>query len=130
MTTDVRALLRHSRAGLVKSGTSTLEAALEGTPMVVAYRTHPLTALLARRLIRVPRVALPNLVAGREVVPELLQGAATPDALAAALLPLLDETPARARQVEEMARIRGALGTAGASARVAALAADLLGARA
>lgn len=130
MTTEVRALLRHSRAGLVKSGTSTLEAALEGTPIVVAYRTHPLTALLARRLIRVPHVALPNLVAGREVVPELLQDAATPEALAAALLPLLDETPARARQLEELAGIGGALGTAGASARVAALAADLLGARA
>lgn len=130
MTTEVRSLLRHSRAGLVKSGTSTLEAALEGTPIVVAYRTHPLTALLARRLIRVPHVALPNLVAGREVVPELLQDAATPEALAAALLPLLDETPARARQLEELAGVRGALGTAGASARVAALAADLLGARA
>ncbi len=127
---DTRALLRHARAGLVKSGTSTLEAALEGMPFVMAYRTHPLSYEIARRVVRVDHVALANLVAGERVVTELLQGEATPARLASEVLPLLDEgSDARARQIEGFGRIRGALGTPGASARVAEMAVRLLEAR-
>jgi lipid-A-disaccharide synthase len=130
VTDQTSALLRHARAALVKSGTSTLETALEGTPFVVAYRTHPMTFMLARRLIRVPHVALANLVAGERVVPELLQGDATAPLLAQHLLPLLDDGPERARQIEGLARVRGRLGTPGAAGRVAEIAAGILEARA
>jgi len=78
-------------AALVKSGTSTLEAMLVGRPMVVCYRLGGLTYRLVRRLLRTEFVALPNILAGRCLVPELLQDAATPAALADALLQELDK---------------------------------------
>ncbi|MFN3449289.1 MAG: lipid-A-disaccharide synthase [Roseococcus sp.] len=78
-----------ARAGLIKSGTSSLEAAVAGLPHVVAYRVNPISAALARRLIRVRFVSLVNLLCGREVVPERLQQDCTPAALERALAPLL-----------------------------------------
>jgi lipid-A-disaccharide synthase len=85
-------------AALTKSGTSTLELALAGVPMAVTYRVNPLTAMIARRLIRVPHVAMVNLLAGREIVPELLQQDCSPRKLAAMLKTLLTERPAAERQ--------------------------------
>lgn len=120
-------LLAHSRAALVKSGTTTLEGALAGTPMVVAYRMNPLSFAFARRVVRVPHVALANLIAGERVVPELLQGEATPERLGAELLPLLDlASPQRRCMTERLGRIRERLGSPGAAERVAGMAAALL----
>ncbi|MCQ8241273.1 lipid-A-disaccharide synthase [Rhizosaccharibacter radicis] len=85
-------------AALTKSGTSTLELALAGVPMAVTYRVNPLTAAIARRLIRVPHVAMVNLLAGRALVPELLQERCRPSVLAAETLRLLRDPAAAAAQ--------------------------------
>ncbi len=85
-------------AALTKSGTSTLELALAGVPMAVTYRVNPVTAAIARRLIRVRHVAMVNLLAGRAVVPELLQQDCTPDKLAATVQTLLGDPQAAAAQ--------------------------------
>ncbi len=124
--TDGRGLLAHARGALVKSGTTTLEAALAGVPFVVAYRTHPVTWRIARRVVRVKHVALANLVADRRVVPELLQDEVTGPKMAEALLPLLEEGGARMTLLEGLARIRDRLGDPGAAERVALLVEEVL----
>jgi lipid-A-disaccharide synthase len=127
---DARGLLGYADAALVKSGTTTLEAGIAGTPMVVAYRMNAASYAVARRLVKVPHIALANLIAEERVAPEFVQDAATPDALAAALLPLLDaDSPERAAMLGGLSRIQGRLGGAGASERVAALAAELIAGR-
>ena len=127
-TAEPGELLRHASAALVKSGTTTLEAALAETPFVVAYRMNPLSYGIARRVVKVPHIALANLVAGRRVVPELVQGAATPERLAAEVLALLEEGGARREEVlTGLREVRGALRKGGAGARVAEIAAELLG---
>ncbi len=87
-----------SAAALTKSGTSTLELALAGVPMLVTYRVNPITAAIARRLVKVKYAALVNLLAGRELVPELIQEASTPTRLAAALETLLSDPAAAEAQ--------------------------------
>ena len=107
-------------AALTKSGTSTLELALAGVPMAVTYRVNPLTAAIARRLIRVPHVAMVNLLAGRAVVPELLQQDCRPDRLAATVAALIEDRDAAAAQRaafrEVIARLAPPHGTPSAAA--------------
>jgi lipid-A-disaccharide synthase len=120
-------LLRNATAALVKSGTTTLEAALAVTPFAVVYRMNALSYAIARRLVKVPHIALANLIAERRVAPEFVQDAATPHALATALLPLLDErSPEWREMVAGLSGIRERLGGPGAARRVADLAAGLL----
>jgi lipid-A-disaccharide synthase len=137
-------------AALTKSGTSTLELALAGVPMAVTYRVNPITALIAARLIRVKHVAMVNLLAGRAIVPELLQRDCTPARLAATLEALLADAgeaaaqraafrtvvaslappadtphalPSAAAAREVLAMLAGTVGAATTSGRVAASAA-------
>jgi lipid-A-disaccharide synthase len=120
-------VLAAATAALVKSGTSTLEAALAGVPMVVAYRVHPFTSALARRLVRVSWISLVNLIAGRTIVKELLQGDVRPERLVEEMKPLLDESsPAARTQRAELARVRELLGGPGAAARVARMVTEML----
>jgi lipid-A-disaccharide synthase len=102
---DKQAALRVARAALAKSGTTTLELAVAGVPMVAAYKVAPLEAAVIRRLVRVPSYILANLVLGQNVVPELVQEECTPQRLAGALTPLLGDTPERRRQVEAFATL-------------------------
>lgn len=114
-------------AGLIKSGTSSLEMAVAGIPHVVAYRVNPVTAAIVRRLIKVPHASLVNLLAEREVVPERLQEACTPEALAEALLrPMLDPGAAAAQRAgfaEALAKLRAPEGLPSEAAAKAVLAA-------
>ena len=116
---DRHAWLASSDLAFVSSGTATLETALCGTPMVVVYRASRLTFAVARRLVRVPHVALPNIVAGERVVPELLQDEVTADRLVAEARALLDDAERRDRIRRGLARISERLGPPGASDRAA-----------
>ena len=114
------AAFRSARAALTKSGTSTLELALAGIPMVAAYKLSVPGAIVAGLLLKVNTVILANLVLGENVVPEFLQLKCTPKRLAAALLPLLSDTPERHRQVEAFARLDAVMGAGGAPSDLAA----------
>jgi lipid-A-disaccharide synthase len=94
---------------LAKSGTVTLEAALVGRPMVIAYRIAPLSYLIARQLIRVNEMGLPNILAGELVVPEFVQDAATPENLAQALVNLLLDESVRSAVQTRFAELHGVL---------------------
>jgi lipid-A-disaccharide synthase len=105
---------------LVASGTATLEAACYGAPMVVLYRLSALSHAIARRLVRgVSHISLPNIIAGREIVRELIQDEATPAAVAAAGLDLLENEVTRATQRAALLEVRSRLGEAGAGERAA-----------
>jgi lipid-A-disaccharide synthase len=124
------AAFRNARAALAASGTVTLELALSGVPMIAAYRLHAVEAVIARLIriqSRLPSVILANLVAGENIVPELLQEDCTADKLAAALVPILTDTPERRRQIEGFRRLDDimAIGAAAPSAKAATIVLDI-----
>lgn len=104
--------LWHSRAGIIASGTATVEAAMMNTPFVMVYRVSPLTYLLGKPRVKVPRFAMVNLIAGDEVVPELVQADFTASNVVARMNKILPDGAARERMIEGLAgvkaRLRGA----------------------
>jgi len=113
------AVVGASDAALVKSGTSVLEAALMLRPMVVVYKLSWITYLVARLLVRLTAFGLVNLLAGRTVVPELLQRQASPARMAEEIERLLGDAPAREAQLAGLREVRASLGEPGAPRRVA-----------
>lgn len=121
-------VLRAADVALCKSGTTTLEAAVAGTPCAIVYRTSPISYAIARWLVRIPHIGLLNIVAGRAVAPEFVQDAFQPAPVADALDGLFDPaSPARAAMIEGLAEVRRRLGEPGATTRVAAMAAGMIG---
>jgi lipid-A-disaccharide synthase len=119
-------VLAAADCAIVASGTATIEAALLGTPMVVVYRVAPATAFILRRLVHTPFFSMVNLVAGRSVVPELMQDDFTPAAVAAEVRRLLESSAAREEMKSGLAGVRASLGTGGAIERAADVFARLL----
>ena len=119
-------VLRAADAALCKSGTTTLEAAVAGCPLVVAYKTSKWTYAIARRVVKIPHIGLVNVVAGRQVAQEFVQDAVVPERVAESLLPLLNPTDLRrSEMLDRLAEVRSKLGTPGAAERVAAIASEL-----
>ena len=106
---DTRLALLHSRAAVVASGTATLETALIGTPFVMVYRVSPLSWTLGRPLVKVDRFAMPNLIAGHDVVPELVQEKFTAEAVVTELQKILPDGPDRQRMIDGLAEVRAKL---------------------
>jgi lipid-A-disaccharide synthase len=101
--------LAHSRAGIIASGTATVEAALMGTPFVMVYRVSPVTYLLGRSRVKVPHFAMVNLIAGEEVVPELVQGDFTAENVVARLKEILPDAPVRSKMIAGLADVKARL---------------------
>lgn len=125
---DAREALHHARASIVASGTATVQAALIGNPFVVIYRVSAVTFKLAKHFVWYPieipadvdrdgnlPIGMVNLIAGRRIVPELLQDRFNPDTLSETLAPLLDDTPARTQQIADLAEVRSRLATIGST---------------
>ena len=110
---DARAVLQHARASVIASGTATVEAALIGNPFVVVYRVSRITYAVAQRVIRVPHVAMVNLIAGQRIVPELIQHDFTASKVVEQLRPLLEDERARATMQTELRAVEAALKVSG-----------------
>jgi len=116
---DTDTVLASADLALTASGTATVQTALHDTPMIVVYRVSAATYLLARWLVSVRAIAMVNLIAGETVVPELVQDAFTPDAVAREAIAMLSDRERSARVRQGLARVRARLGGSGASRRAA-----------
>ena len=109
LVADALPALAHSRAGVIASGTATVEAAMMGTPFVMVYRVSPLTYFLGRSRVKVPHFAMVNLIAGREIVPELVQHDFTAEKVVARLREILPDEPKRDQMIAGLTEVKGSL---------------------
>ena len=123
---QAHALMGAAAAGIVASGTATVEAALLDLPSVVVYRLSPLSYALGRPFVHVPHYAMANLIAGRRVLAELIQADFRPEAVAQEVGRLLDDAAHRSAVKAGLAEVRSRLGDPGASARAAEVVASYL----
>jgi len=120
-------LLYSSNAAIVASGSATLEAAILGTPMVIVYRVSPLSWFIAGRIVSIDHVGMVNIVAGRKIVPEYLQGGIAPERISVELEEMIFDEERRKVIVSNLAGVKAALGSPGASKKVAAIALGMVG---
>jgi lipid-A-disaccharide synthase len=118
--------LQDCDAVIAASGTVTLEIALMAIPMVVVYRLSRVSFEVGKRIINVPYISLVNLVAGRKVVPELIQDDANPDKMASGIERVLREGDARVQMIQNLEAVSKRLGEKGASARTAEIALEMM----
>ena len=114
-------LMRRAALAITASGTATMECAFFGCPMVVVYKVNWLTYLVGRAVVKVNWLAMPNVIAGREIVPEFIQHEARPSQIAAAVRGLLENAGKREQMQRNLAAVVSSLGGPGASQRAAEL---------
>lgn len=120
LTTDhTYDLMGLANAAIAASGTATLETSLMGAPTVIIYKLAPLTYFLGKFLVKIPNIGLPNIIAGRRIVPELLQDAANPENIAAETLKILTDSQVYIQTQADLAEVKAKLGQTGAVKRVA-----------
>ena len=124
---SAHSLMQRSAGGMIASGTATLEAAFFNMPMVILYKVAWLTWIIGKRLVKIAFLGMPNILAGREIVREFLQGAAEPKAIAREMLRLLNDRTVSETMRHELATVIAGLGQRGAAARAAATIARELG---
>jgi lipid-A-disaccharide synthase len=126
LTNDARASLYHSRAGIVASGTATVEAALMGTPFVMVYRVSPLTYALGKPRVKIPYFAMVNLIANEEVVPELVQQKFTAENIVAEMNKIIPDGEPRSRMIERLAAVKARLSQGSGGAHPSERAAEII----
>jgi lipid-A-disaccharide synthase len=119
-------IMQYSDALVATSGTATLETAFIGTPFVLAYKTSPLSYLIARHIIKIRRIGLPNIILDDDIIPELIQQDANPRTIAAHLQRLLDDQPYRQQITAKLAELHATLGTRNAAEETATVVERLL----
>jgi len=124
---DIYSTLRACDLVLVASGTATLETAIMGVPMIVVYRVSPVTYWIGKKLVNVPYISLVNLVAGRQIVPELVQDEFNPEKLAEEAFRIIEDRREREDMIQNLKAVKDRLGEGGASERTARLAIEMMG---
>jgi lipid-A-disaccharide synthase len=122
---DIYRVLRACDLALVTSGTATLETAMMQTPMVILYKVSPLSFWVGKKVIKVPFIGLPNLVAEEKIVPELVQEEVTPERLVREALSLLEDGERRRNMIDGLIKVREKLGGKSASRRTAQIALEM-----